>query len=130
MSATLKFAVPVAWSIQSAYEINTIVFIGKRAFTALQNVPTGVEITNTSYWKETGVPYLDVQNILDRLDAVEDDIDNVETSVATAQQDIITNANNITQLTTNLSQAVTNLNNEIARVDNIMITLYTPVTSS
>lgn len=129
MASTLTFAIPVEWSINSVYEINTIVFIGKRAFTAIQDVPAGTEITNTNYWKETGVPYLDVQNILNRLDTVETKQTSDEQKITNAQNDIIVNANNIAALTSQLSQAVTNLNNEIDRVDNIMITLYTPISS-
>ena len=56
MADTLTFAVPVEWSKTTAYEQNIIVFVGKRAYTSLKAVPSGVEITDTSYWAETGVP--------------------------------------------------------------------------
>lgn len=56
MADTLTFAVPVEWSKTTAYEQNSIVFVGKRAYTSLKAVPSGVEITDTSYWAETGVP--------------------------------------------------------------------------
>ena len=35
MASTLTFAVPVEWSSSTAYEINTIVFVGKKAYTAM-----------------------------------------------------------------------------------------------
>ena len=56
MSDTLTFAAPVEWSKSAAYEQNIIVFVGKKAYTSLKEVPSGVEITDTSYWAETGVP--------------------------------------------------------------------------
>ena len=55
MADTLTFAVPIEWSKTTAYEQNIIVFVGKRAYTSLKAVPSGVEITDTSYWAETGV---------------------------------------------------------------------------
>ncbi len=129
MPNSLTFAVPVDWSNTRTYEQNVIVFVGKRAYTALKAVPTGVDIANTEYWKETGVPYVDVSAIYSRLSAVEDDVEDNTEDITQAQSDIVTNANNITALTTRLNTAVTNLEAEVSRVNNIMITLYTPSNS-
>lgn len=128
MATTLTFAIPVDWNANTAYEVNTIVFVGKKAYTALQDVPIGTAVTNTSYWAETGVPYVDVASIYNRLDAVEDDVDDLDTDMTQAKTDIVNNANAITGLTTRLNNAVSALEADVARVNNIMITLYTPPT--
>lgn len=130
MATSLTFAVPVEWSNMQTYEINMIVFVGKKAYTAIQNVPVGIEITNSDYWIETGVPYIDVSAIRSKLDELDSDVSDNTADIAQAQADIITNSNTITQLTTRLNAAVTTLENETARLNNVMITLYTPPTTS
>lgn len=130
MASTLTFAVPVEWSNTRTYEINNIVFIGKKAYTALQDVPTGIEITNTAYWSETGVPFVDLTDIRAKLNELDLEVDENTADIATAQADIITNANSITQLSTRLTAAVSSIEADAARLNNIMITLYTPQTSS
>lgn len=130
MATSLTFAVPVEWSSTQTYEINMIVFVGKKAYTAIQNVPAGIEITNTSYWIETGVPYIDVSAIRTKLNELDNDVSDNTADIAQAQADIIANSNTITQLTTRLNSAVTTLENETARLNNVMITLYTPPVTS
>lgn len=126
MASTLTFAVPVEWSSSRKYEINNIVFIGKKAYTALQDVPTGIEITNTAYWSETGVPFVDLSDIRAKLNEIDLQMGENTSDISTAQADIVTNANNITQLTTRLNKAVTSIEADATRLNNIMITLYTP----
>lgn len=126
MASNLTFAVPVEWSSSRKYEINNIVFIGKKAYTALQDVPTGIEITNTAYWSETGVPFVDLSDIRAKLNELDLQVDENASDISTAQADIVTNANNITQLTTRLNNAVTSIEADATRLNNIMITLYTP----
>ena len=130
MSQSLTFAVPVTWSSQRTYEINVIVFVGKKAYTAIQDVPTGIEITNELYWKETGVPYVDISDIRTKLNELETEVDSNTDDITSAQQAIVVNANSITTLTSRLDAAVTALEADVARVNNIMITLYTPYTTN
>lgn len=127
MASSLTFAVPVTWDSQRTYERNMIVFVGKKAYTAIQDVPSGTQITNTSYWIETGVPTIDTTSLQTQITALSNALDDVESDVETNTQNITTNANNITQLTTRLNAAVTSIENDAARLNNIMITLYTPV---
>ena len=130
MANTLTFAIPVEWSNARTYEINNIVFIGKKAYTAIQDVPTGIEITNTEYWSETGVPYVDIDSIRTKLNELESEVDDNTADITQAQADIITNANSITQLSTRLSAAVSSIEADATRLNNIMITLYTPQPTS
>ena len=130
MSQSLTFAVPVTWSSQRTYEINVIVFVGKKAYTAIQDVPTGIEITNELYWKETGVPYVDISDIRTKLNELETEVDSNTDDITSAQQAIVANANSITTITSRLDAAVTALEADVARVNNIMITLYTPYTTN
>ena len=130
MASTLTFAVPVEWSKTSTYTVNTIVFVGKRAYTAIQDVPTGIEITNTSYWIETGVPTADVDALRTQLNSLSDTVEQNTDDIAENAGDIVTLGNSITTVSNNLATATQNLNDATKRLDNIMITLYTPVQSS
>lgn len=130
MASSLTFAVPVEWNSTTAYEINMIVFVGKKAYTALQNVPAGTEITNTDYWSETGVPFVDIAAIRTKLNEIEGEVDDNTADIETAQADILTNANNITQVSTRLNAAVSSIEADAARLNNIMITLYSPQTTT
>lgn len=130
MPSTLTFAVPVAWNQQTAYEINTIVFIGKKAYTAIQNVPAGTNITNTDYWIETGVTNSDVSELRDQLNALADDVSDNTADIATNTASIVSLGNQLTTVSNNLATATANLADATQRLDNIMITLYTPPASS
>lgn len=126
MATSLTFAIPIEWSSSNTYERNMIVFIGKRAFTAIQDVPTGIEITNENYWIETGVPFLDVQDIYNRLSTVETGIGDLDDDVTQAKRDIVTNANNITSLTTRMSTA----ENDIDTLDGNVSSLTTRMSTA
>lgn len=126
MASSLTFAVPVEWNIQSTYEINMIVFVGKRAYTAIQDVPTGIQITNTEYWSETGVPYVDLSDIRTHLNNLDTDVDNLESDVSGLDGRVSTNSGNIATLTTDLAAAVSALNSATQTLNNIMVSLYTP----
>lgn len=130
MPHSLTFAVPVTWDSTRAYGTNVIVFVGKKAYTSIQDVPTGINIDNTSYWIETGVKDIDLTAIEDAIDALEIAVDDNTDDITQAQADIVTNANNITSLTTQLAAAVASISANAQRLDNIMITLYTPTASS
>lgn len=126
MAASLTFAVPVEWDINTAYEINMIVFVGKKAYTAIQNVPTGIQITNTAYWSETGVPYIDLEDIRQHLNILDSDVSTLESDVEGLDSRITTNSGNIATLTQGLADAVSALNSATATINNIMVSLYTP----
>lgn len=51
----IKYADPIKWNITTQYEANTVVtdFNGN-AYISSQPVPSGVNITNTSYWSKIG----------------------------------------------------------------------------
>ena len=124
MADTLTFAAPVEWSKSATYEQNIIVFVGKKAYTSLKAVPTGVEITDTSYWAETGVP---------QTTQLKADIKTLKGNVSTLQSDLSTTNSNVTannKAITSIRQDITNAQSLIdsanTRLDNIMITLYTP----
>lgn len=49
-----KFAEPVEWNNETAYEQLTIVYWQGNSYTSRQPVPVGIEITNQKYWANTG----------------------------------------------------------------------------
>ena len=105
MADTLTFAVPVEWSKTTAYEQNTIVFVGKRAYTSLKAVPTGIEITDTSYWAETGVPK---GSDTTQLKA---DIETLKGNVSTLQSDLSTTNSNVTGNNNAITSIIRDLDN-------------------
>lgn len=48
------FADPAEWSAANAYEALTIVLHNGNSFTSRQPVPPGIDISNESYWAQTG----------------------------------------------------------------------------
>lgn len=126
MATSLTFAVPVEWDINTAYEINMIVFVGKKAYTAIQNVPTGIQITNTAYWSETGVPYVDLQDIRAHLNQLDDDVSDINDDIEGLDTRIGTNSQNIASLTQALANTTAALNSATTTLNNIMVSLYTP----
>lgn len=130
MAASLTFAIPVTWDDSNTYERNMIVFVGKKAYTAIQNVPAGVAITNESYWIETGVPDIDITSLEQQITALSTRMTTAEGNISTNTSNITANANSITALSSRLNTAVTAIEADAARLNNIMITLYTPVTNS
>ena len=130
MARSLTFAVPVEWDDTETYEVNMIVFVGKKAYTAIQDVPVGIAITNTSYWVETGVPTIDISSLQTQITQLASAVAQNTSAIQTNASNITQNANNITQLSTRLTAAVTSIEADAARLNNIMITLYTPPATS
>lgn len=135
MASKLTFAVPVTWSQSNTYEANMIVFIGRKAYTALQNVPANTPITDAQYWKETGVP--DAGDISD----LESDVQALQTVIGDSNQglvkDVADNSNNISSLETTVGNSSSGLVKSVADntsdinslesdMDNVKYTLYTP----
>ena len=79
----LKFANPVTWNQSSTYQANTIVFNGRDAYTSLQNVPANTALTNTSYWKKTGVPSSS------EIDGIESDVNGLKTTVGNQNSGLV-----------------------------------------
>lgn len=126
----LTFAIPVTWSQQTAYEGNMIVFIGKKAYTALQDVPAGTPITDTSYWSETGVPYVDLTEVRNAISGLDTRVTSNATAISGIDTRVTTNSGNISTLTANLATAVAQLSAATETIENIMISLYTPQAQS
>ena len=126
MANKLTFAIPVEWSSARSYERNMIVFVGKHAYTALQDVPTGVEITNGTYWSETGVPFVDLSAITTHLTQLDTTTAAHTTELADHETRITANGNAIVAAQTAITAAQAAIDNAQAAIDNIMVTLYTP----
>lgn len=107
---TLIFAKPVTWSKARSYLKDNIVFVGQAAYTALQNVPSNIEITNTTYWKKTGVPNSgDISNLESDVSALKTTVGNQNSGLV---KDVADNTSDIDDLETDM--------------DNVKLTLYTP----
>ena len=112
MTASLTFADPVDWNQSRTYEVNMIVFVGRKAYTALQNVPANIQITNTAYWKETGVPGAgDISNL-------ESDVSTLKTAVGNQNsglvKDVADNTSDISSLETTVGNSSSGLVKSVA----------------
>ena len=130
MANKLTFAVPVEWSSSRTYERNMIVFVGKKAYTAIQDVPTGIELTNDTYWIETGVPFVDIDSVKNDLEELSNTVDGIESDLTEYNTRITANSNSITNIRSDLTTAQSLIDSANTRLDNIMITLYTPSVNS
>ena len=102
MAANLTFAEPVTWDRTKPYETNLIVFVGRKAYTALQNIPANTDITNTTYWKETGVPNSgDISNL-------ESDVNTLKTTVGNQNSGLV---KNVADNTSDISSLETTVGN-------------------
>lgn len=89
------FADPIEWDNTKTYEPLTIVYYQGNSYTSRQAVPTGIAITNETYWALTGnynaqieayrqevSNYAEQVETFDgRIDAAEDSIDDIETDI-------------------------------------------------
>ena len=108
MADTLTFAVPVEWSKSTAYEQNIIVFVGKRAYTSLKAVPTGVEITDTSYWAETGVPQgSDTTQLKAEIETLKGNVSTLQSDLSTTNSNVTANNNAITSMREDMATFLT-----------------------
>ena len=131
MASTLTFAVPVEWSKTTAYDANVVVFIGKKAYTSLKSVPTGVEINDTTYWAETGVPQkTDTTQLKSGIESLKSTVSTLQTNLETTNSNVTTNANSITAIKSDIVNAQKLIDSANTRLDNVMITLYTPYSES
>ena len=78
VSAGVKFADPLEWDITKAYEKFTIVMNDNNAYLAMEDVPSGVSISNTDYWQRI----FDMSSLEDKIDDLEtelrEDMDQIE----------------------------------------------------
>ena len=76
-----KFADPIDWNINTAYEALTVVNNNGFSYTSKKNVPAGISITNTEYWVMTG-------NYNAQISALRDDFDAYVTRTDQAIEDL------------------------------------------
>ena len=108
----LAFAKPVQWNKANYYREDTIVFNGRKSYTALQDVPANIEITNSSYWQETGVPSINEFN------TIETDVNSMKTTIGNQNsglvKDVADNANSISMLETTVGDSNSGLVHDVS----------------
>ena len=86
------FATPIEWNSANTYEPLTIVLYDGNSYTSKQYVPDGIDITNETYWAQTGNYNAQIEACItevnecveqvesydDRIDAVEDTVEDFE----------------------------------------------------
>lgn len=99
------FADPIEWDNTKTYEPLTIVYYQGNSYTSRQAVPTGIAITNTTYWALTGnynaqieAYRAEVQEFADDISELQGDVTSIEGDVDTLQTDVSTAKGNITTL--------------------------------
>lgn len=93
------FADPLEWDSTQSYEPLTVVYHQGNSYTSRQAVPAGIEITNNTYWAQTG--------------NYNAQIEQYRAEVAAYDARITTNANNIASEATTRANADTAIRNEL-----------------
>lgn len=89
MNNELFFAIPVTWDSDNAYKENEIVFDGKDAYTAIQDVPVNTALDNTEYWIRTGVvDYGEIDDIKTDINTLEANVGAITNDVTGLQNDV------------------------------------------
>lgn len=102
MAITAKFANPVEWSNTNTYSKQEIVIYNGDSYTAIQDVPTGIDLSNTEYWYPTG-------NLYGRLASVEDTANTASSNAQTA----VDTANTANGVASSASSRVVDLASDI-----------------
>ena len=83
------FADPIEWDSTREYEPLTMVVHDNSTYTSKQYVPTGIDITNTTYWAMTfGFP-AGMEQLRREMDALEDKMDLIEEDIGQAVSDYL-----------------------------------------
>lgn len=80
------FANPLEWSDTREYEPLTIVTYQGNSYTSMQYVPTGIEITNTSFWALTGNYNAQIEQYRQEVQAFDGRISENAADIKTLQQ--------------------------------------------
>lgn len=75
------FADPVAWDNVRTYEPLTIVQYQGNSYTSKQYVPSGIDISNETYWVLSGNYNAQVEQYRQEVNAVEDRIDDIDSEI-------------------------------------------------
>ena len=81
------FADPIEWDNTKTYEPLTIVYYQGNSFTSRQAVPAGIDITNETYWAETGNYNAQVEQYRTEVLAFDGRIDTLEDDLPTSSFD-------------------------------------------
>lgn len=78
----------ITWDNTKPYEPLTIVLYEGNSYTSRKYVPSGIEITNTDYWAETGNFNAQIETYRNEVLQFDDRITNVENDIEALQTDI------------------------------------------
>lgn len=70
-----------SWDSDIEYRINSMVSYDNKIYVAVRNVPTGINIGNTEYWKEIGEFTFAVEEIEDEIDNINDALEQTNDNV-------------------------------------------------
>ena len=106
------FADPIDWDSTKTYEPLTVVYNAGNSYTSRQYVPTGIDISNDTYWARTGNYNAQIEQYRSEVATFDNRITNNTNNIATNKTDIATNkadiATNKTDIATNKADIATN----------------------
>lgn len=114
------FAEPLDWDITREYEPLTIVYTAGNSYTSRQSVPSGIDITNESYWALTGNYNAQIEQYRKETQAVATQLNTVKTTAVNALSLAQTNEQDISTLDSEMAGTIdsglkTLINDEAAR---------------
>ena len=106
------FADPIDWDSTKTYEPLTVVYNAGNSYTSRQYVPTGIDISNDTYWARTGNYNAQIEQYRSEVATNKTDIATNKADIATNKTDIATNkadiATNKTDIATNKADITSN----------------------
>lgn len=106
------FADPAEWSNTRGYEPLTIVIHNGNSYTSTQFVPTGVDITDTEYWKLTGNYNAQIEQYRQEVENYRKETDGVSNQLNDIKTDITDVEGDVTRIDAELKQEVIDRTNE------------------
>ena len=90
------FADPIDWDSTKTYEPLTVVYNAGNSYTSRQYVPTGIDISNDTYWARTGNYNAQIEQYRSEVATFDNRITNNTNNIATNKTDIATNKADLT----------------------------------
>lgn len=112
------FADPLEWDIKKTYEPLTIVLYQGNSYTSRQAVPADIDITNESYWAQTGNYNAQIEQYRQETQAVSQKAEENAQDIITNSADISALEADLTTETNNRTSGDTTLDNKITSVSN------------
>lgn len=119
----------IEWDNSSPYEPLTVVLNQGNSYTSRQYVPAGVDITNQTYWANTGNYNAQIEQYRQEVQNLQDDVQNNTSDISEVKEDVQTNTTDIGQLKTSIKELETNVQTNTTDISEVKESVQTNTTA-